>query len=304
MSSRSIFILAALLAAFFVSPVVKAQSSDQCEQLYKPRVGQNGKDVVWVPTPDNVVHEMLTIAKTTAQDYVIDLGAGDGKIAIAAARDFGARALGIEYNPNMVKLANCMVQAEGVEGKVRVIQGDIFKQNFGKADVVTMYLLPELNRCIRHRILRMKPGTRVASHSFHMDDWDPDDETEVGSGTVYFWLVPARVGGEWDFSDSDGKRQFGVSLNQTFQNIEGEAIVDGSKTPLHDATLKANEIRFAFDDDGVTRVLTGTVKGNRITGVLQADDGSDVQIIGTANAAPVAGAWTKMASNCAKYYKR
>jgi predicted O-methyltransferase YrrM len=141
MSSRLMFTLTALLIfALNVAPAAEAQPSSRakCEHLYKPTVGQTGKDVVWVPTPDDVVHQMLTAAKTTSRDYVIDLGAGDGKIAIAAARDFGARAFGIEYNPSMVKLANCMVEAEGVAGKVKIVQGDIFKQDFSKADVITM----------------------------------------------------------------------------------------------------------------------------------------------------------------------
>jgi hypothetical protein len=307
MSSPLIFTLTALLTIVVLgSSVVEAQSLNhaKCEQLYKPNVGQTGKDVVWVPTPDGVVHQMLTMAKTTSRDYVIDLGAGDGKIAIAAGRDFGARALGIEYNPDMVKLANCMVQAEGVAGKVKVIQGDIFKQDFSKADVVTLYLLPELNLCIRHRLLAMKPGTRVASHQFHMDDWDPDEKGDIGTETVYFWLVPARVGGAWDFSDTDGKYRFGVNLNQTFQKIEGETILAGNKQPLQDATLKADEIRFTFNDDGVTRTLIGSVRGNRIISVLKAADGSEMQVTGITKAAPTAGEWVKMASHCAKYYKR
>jgi hypothetical protein len=149
----------------------------------------------------------------------------------------------------------------------------------------------------------MKPGTRVASHQFHMDDWEPDEKSEVGTETVYFWLVPARVGGNWDFADKDGKFRFGVSLDQTFQKIEGEAVLAGNKQPLQDLTLKADEIRFAFDDNGVTRVLTGSVRGTHIAGVLKTADGDEVQVTGTTKAAR-AGEWARMASNCAKYYKR
>jgi SAM-dependent methyltransferase len=151
------------------------KSRADCEAAYKPRVGQSGKDVVWVPTPDELVDKMLRMANTTAHDHVIDLGAGDGKIAIAAAKTFGATALGIEYNPDMVRLADCWVQVAGVSSRVNVIEGDIFKEDFSKADVVTMYLLPELNLCIRHRLLAMRPGTRVASHEFMMGDWNPDN---------------------------------------------------------------------------------------------------------------------------------
>src|SRR5512147_1809078 len=144
-----------------------------CERDYKPQVGQSGKDVVWVPTPDELVQRMLRMAKVTPQDLVYDLGAGDGKIAIAAGK-LGANSVGIEYNPDMAKLANCLVTAEGVASKTKIIQGDIFKEDFSKATVITMYLLPELNLCVRHRILAMKPGTRVTSHQFTMGDWEAD----------------------------------------------------------------------------------------------------------------------------------
>ena len=149
-----------LTAAFAVD--ADARDRKDCERDYKPQVGQSGKDVVWVPTPDELVQRMLRMAKVTPQDLVYDLGAGDGKIAIAAGK-LGANSVGIEYNPDMAKLANCMVTADGVASKTKIIQGDIFKEDFSKATVITMYLLPELNLCVRHRIL-----AHEARHARHL----------------------------------------------------------------------------------------------------------------------------------------
>jgi predicted RNA methylase len=127
-----------------------------------------------VPTFDSVVTAMLSMAKVTSGDLVLDLGAGDGKIAIAAAKPpYGARAVGIEFDPDLAKRAACLVQVEGVADRVRIVQGDIFKEDFKGASVVTLYLLPELNLCVRHRILALEPGTRVVSHQYAMADWEP-----------------------------------------------------------------------------------------------------------------------------------
>src|SRR6185295_20287657 len=153
------------------------------QKTYEPQVGQAGKDVIWVPTPDDVVDRMLTMAQTGPNDIHFDLGAGDGKIAIAAAKKFGARATGIEYNPDMAKHANANAQAAGVAGvgpgKATIRQGDIFATNFSDATVITLYLLPALNMKLRPTILQMKPGTRVVSHSFTMEDWEPDEVSSM-----------------------------------------------------------------------------------------------------------------------------
>ena len=144
-----------------------------------PKAGQKGKDAIWAATPDEFVNRMLAMARTTADDHVIDLGAGDGNFAIAAAKRFGARSLGIEYNPELVKLAQCMVRGSGAEGRARVVEGDVFKEDFSKADVLTIFLLPHLNQCLRHRILAMRPGVRVVSYLFSMGDWEPNDLTAM-----------------------------------------------------------------------------------------------------------------------------
>ena len=270
--------LAGVLAAATVS--VDAKDRRECDRDYKPQVGQSGKDVVWVPTPDEIVQRMLRMAKVTPQDTVYDLGAGDGKIAIAAGK-MGATSVGIEYNPDMAKLAQCYVQAEELTGKTRIIQGDVFKEDFSKASVVTMYLLPELNLRLRPTILNMKPGTRVTSHQFTMGDWEPDETAEVDYRTAYLWIVPAKVEGAWTLREQGGNAQYTVNLSQKYQKIAGD--VGGSaKQPLVGATVRGEEIRFAFNDDkGVTRTLTGTVRGNELTGTLKGAGGTETKVTGT-----------------------
>jgi hypothetical protein len=303
--SRAATFTAAALLALSVASTAQAQAKSRadCERDYKPSVGQSGKDVVWVPTPDELVRRMLTMAKVTDKDFVIDLGAGDGKIAIAAAKaPFNANSMGIEYNPDMAKLANCMVQVEGVAKKTKIIQGDIFKEDFGKADVITMYLLPELNLCVRHRILGMKPGTRVTSHQFTMGDWKADETAEIEYRTAYLWIVPARVAGNWIFRDQ-GNMQFAVSLNQTFQELSGEVTLASAKQPLVGATLRGPELKFAFNDDkGATQTFTGTLKGNQLAGTLRAPNGPEVAVTGALQGALRAAPWAEMMAQCGRFY--
>ena len=270
--------LAGLLAAATVG--VDAKDRRECDPDYKPQVGQSGKDVVWVPTPDEVVQRMLRMAKVTPQDTVYDLGAGDGKIAIAAGK-IGATSVGIEYNPDMAKLAQCYVQAENLAGKTRIIQGDVFKEDFSKASVVTMYLLPELNLRLRPTILNMKPGTRVTSHQFTMGDWEPDETAEVDYRTAYLWIVPAKVEGAWTLREQGSNAQYAVNLSQKYQKITGDVAAGSAKQPLVGATVRGEEVRFAFNDDkGVTRTLTGTVRGNELMGTLKGADGAETKVTG------------------------
>ncbi len=258
-----------------------AKDRRECDRDYKPQVGQSGKDVVWVPTPDEIVQRMLRLAKVTAQDTVYDLGAGDGKIAIAAGK-LGATSVGIEYNPDMAKLAQCYVQAENLEGKTRIIQGDVFKEDFSKASVITMYLLPELNLKLRPTILNMKPGTRVTSHQFTMGDWEPDETAEVDYRTAYLWIVPAKVDGTWTVREQGSTNAYTVNLNQKYQKITGDVAAGSAKQPLVGATVRGEEVRFAFNDDkGVTRTLTGTVRGNELTGSLKGASGAETKVRGT-----------------------
>lgn len=185
--------LAGLFALTIGNASAQAVASDRaiCDQAYKPQVGQEGKDVVWVPTPDEVVQRMLEVASVTPQDTVYDLGAGDGKIAIAAGK-LGATSIGIEYNPDMAKLAQCYVRAERLTARTRIVQGDVFESDFRDATVVTMYLLPELNLRLLPKLLKdLRPGTRIVSHSFSMGSWKAEKTLDVNGRAVYFWTIPA-----------------------------------------------------------------------------------------------------------------
>lgn len=297
--ARTVAAVALLAAAASVAAQPKSRAD--CERDYKPQVGQSGKDVVWVPTPDELVARMLKMANVGPKDFVIDLGAGDGKIAIAAAKGFGATSLGIEYNPDMVKLANCMVQVEGVTGRTRIVQGDIFKEDFSKADVITMYLLPQLNLCVRHRILAMKPGTRVTSHQFTMGDWSEDEKSEFEFRTGYLWIVPARVGGTWALRDGAGGT-VSVSLDQTYQKLSGEVVAGGAKRPITEASLRGEDIRLAWTDaNGQARSFVGKVSGTSMTGTLRGA-GGEQSATAALQGAPRVGRWAEMADGCGQYY--
>jgi hypothetical protein len=297
---RSLFLGTVFMCAAALLGTAAAKDRKDCESDYKPQVGQSGKDVVWVPTPDELVRRMLQMAKVSSQDVVYDLGAGDGKIAIAAGK-LGAQSVGIEYNPDMAKLASCMVDAEGVGNKTRIIQGDIFKEDFGKATVVTMYLLPELNLCVRHRLLGMKPGTRVASHQFTMGDWDADETSEIEYRTAYLWIVPARVDGTWQLRDAGGTATT-INLTQNFQKISGEVVGGASKQPLVGASLRGDQLKFAFNDDkGTTRTFTGTVRGTELVGNLKSGT-AETKATGTLQGPLRAAAWAEMLPQCGRFY--
>jgi len=240
-----------------------------CAQKFEPQVGQAGKDVIWVPTPDEVVDRMLTMAQVTPKDFVMDLGAGDGKIAIAAAKKFGARAVGIEYNPEMVKHANANAEAAGVAGngagKATIRHGDIFQTDFSQATVITLYLLPALNMKLRPQLLAMRPGTRVVSHSFTMEDWQPDEVSSMDGRRAYFWLVPANVMGNWSLELPGQKLD--MTLEQTFQKVSGSVTLQPIHAGLRDPQLHGSAISFSFvGQDGMRRDFAGRVSGARMEG--------------------------------------
>jgi hypothetical protein len=251
----------ALLIGF--ASLADGKTRAECEAQYTPQRGQQGKDVIWVPTGDAMVAGMLEMAKVTPADTVYDLGAGDGKIAIAAHKRFGATAIGVEYDADLAKHAQCLVEAEGVEEHVKVIQGDIFATDFSDATVVTLYLLPALNLRLRPTLLDMKPGTRVVSYSFTMADWDPDDHVDNEDGSAYLWIVPADAHGTWTFQPASGGEGFDVMLDQTFQNLEGSA--GGAAVT---GKLRGENIDFAFMQGGEQIRVTGIVDGDRFTGTV------------------------------------
>jgi len=236
-------------------------------ETYVPQRGQMGKDVMWLPTSDDLVFKMLDAAKVGPQDELVDLGAGDGKIPIAAARQFGARAWGIEYNKDLAALAQRNAQRAGVAERVRIVHGDIFKEDFSKATVVTMYLLEELNAQLRPTILAMKPGTRVLSNTFSMGDWEPDQVIRVTNGTGYFWTVPANVAGLWTLSGLDEKGNTTLKLDQTFQRVGGTLSFQGKTQNLLGARIAGSELHFSFiNADGLLKAVKVIVNGQVLSG--------------------------------------
>jgi len=254
-----------LLTATFVSlcavSAIAAQPAKK-EAAYEPTVGQEGKDVVWVPTSQALVNRMLDMAKLTAKDIHFDLGSGDGRTVITAAKR-GADATGVEYNPDMVALSRRNAQKEGVGDKAKFVQGDIFETDFSHATVITLFLLPELNVKLRPKILDMKPGTRVVSNSFTMGDWQADrtlNATEkegcTAYCTAYLWIVPAKVEGKWKLPDGE------LVLKQTYQNLSGTL---NGKTPVSKGSVRAEQVTFTAGGAQYTAkvsgdTMTGTVK--------------------------------------------
>ena len=199
---------------------------------YEPVSGQAGKDVVWVPTPQVVVDKMLDMAKVTKDDYVMDLGSGDGRTVITAAKR-GARARGVEYNPDMVELSKRNAEKEGVAARASFVKADLFETDFSRASVITMFLLPAINLKLRPKILNLKPGTRVVSNSFTMDDWQAEETSTLGAETgctsfctAYFWIVPAKVAGTHKLPQGE------LVLKQTFQMLSGTLTTDGKTYAL------------------------------------------------------------------------
>jgi SAM-dependent methyltransferase len=245
-------IVLAFAAAFALSLGTQAQNKE-----YTPSVGQEGKDVIWVPTPEALVQKMLDMAKLTAKDVHFDLGSGDGRTVIAAAKR-GVKAIGVEYNPDMVELSKRAAAKEGatVAARAEFIRGDIFETNFSHADVLTLYLLPSLNLKLRPTILNMKPGTRVVSHAFTMGEWEADQTENVEGRTAYLWVVPAKVDGNWRIEGVGD-----VNLKQNFQKLEGTV---GGKA-ITSASLRGDAINFAADG----REYSGKVSGDRIEGTVK-----------------------------------
>ncbi|MDB5924408.1 MAG: hypothetical protein JWN13_3344 [Betaproteobacteria bacterium] len=263
--------LVALSSALTLSVPAAAQPAAGTKD-FTPSVGQEGKDVIWVPTPQSLVDRMLQMADTKSTDFVIDLGAGDGRTVITAAKKFGARALGIEYNPDMVELAKRNAEKEGVAGRAQFIRADIFQTDFTQATVLTLYLLPSLNVKLRPSILNMKPGTRVVSHAFTMDDWQPDQVESSEGRTAYMWIVPAKAGGTWRVEVAGGPR-YEATFIQQYQNIGGSAKGDGKPVQFSNGKLRGDTVSFRIEDAGTPRDFTGRVSGERMEGTLKTANG-------------------------------
>lgn len=249
------------------APQQQAQPSRQAQvtpppaaPAFEPSVGQAGKDVVWVPTPQVLVDRMLDMAKVTPNDYVIDLGSGDGRTVITAVRR-GARSLGIEYNPDMVEVARRNAVRDGVGDRAQFMQGDLFQADLSRADVITMFLLPDINLRLRPTLLKLKPGTRIVSNTFTMGDWTPDQTSTLDSATgcssswctALLWIVPARVEGTHQLPQGE------LTLKQTFQALTGTLRRGGQTIPVQGKVLGEDVM---LDAGG--QALRGRFSGGRL----------------------------------------
>jgi hypothetical protein len=234
--------------------------SQATQKPYEPSVGQAGKDVVWVPTPQPLVDKMLDMAKVTPQDFVMDLGSGDGRTVISAAKR-GARALGVEYNPDMVALSQKNAQQAGVSGKANFVKADLFETDLSKATVITMFLLPDINLKLRPKILDLRPGTRIVSNSFTMGEWEADESQTITDDctswcTAHLWIVPAKAEGSWQLPQGT------LTLKQDFQMVSGTL----GSTPISGGRLRGDEISFSVGDAKYVGRLNGTTIEGTVTG--------------------------------------
>jgi hypothetical protein len=245
--------------------------------------------VPYVPTPQEVVDRMLEVAKVTSRDYVIDLGSGDGRIVITAARKFGARGFGVDLNPDRIAEANENAVRAGVTGRVTFHLGDLFEADLSEATVITMYLLPQVNLELRPRLLDLRPGTRVVSHDFSMGDWEPDEHLKVeakdkfggagGTSDVYLWIVPANVAGTWQWQLPVAGRNhaYRVTLTQKYQTISGSVNVSGRSVPVQNPRVNGDDISFAFTAElngaRVRHYFRGRVDGGDIVGTARLTGG-------------------------------
>lgn len=258
-------LIAAAAVATTLSGAAWAQTDAPAgTEVYTPSVGQAGKDVVWVPTPQALVDRMLDMAKLTPQDILVDLGSGDGRTVITAAKR-GATARGIEFNDELVKLSQQRAKEEGVADRATFDHGDIFESDFSNANVVTLFLLHSLNMRLRPILLDMAPGTRIVANSFDMGDWEPDETSEVPESegctsycTALKWVVPAKVAGTWEM---DGKP---LQIKQSFQHFEGMVQDGAGAKPVADGRLDGANIQFSIGGEQ----YTGTVDGERMQGTV------------------------------------
>jgi hypothetical protein len=264
--------------------------------LFAPvAAAQEGRgDVVYVPTPQVVVDAMLKMAKVGAKDFVIDLGSGDGRIIITAAKKHGARGFGVDLDTYLLKTANANAKKEGVADRARFIQQNLFETDLSQATVITSYLLPSMNEQLRPTILALKPGTRLVAHDYAMGEWDPDDsETLIvpektvgdpGRSYIFFWIVPARVAGRWESQLMTGGKPVSWQFNfeQNFQLVHGTARAGEREVKLPQFRMVGEQLTFKLDvpaaDKPVTYQFRGWIKGNAIEGIVTVGDGSGQRV--------------------------
>ena len=241
--------------SFLLTLALAVPVAAQDVKPFEPVVGQAGKDVVWVPTPPELVEKMLDLAKVTSKDYVIDLGSGDGRNVIAAARR-GADALGVEYNPDMVALSKQRADEAGVSRRAKFVQGDMYAADISKASVMALFLLPSNMMQLREKFLALEPGTRIVSNTFGVDGWEPDERATLEICeqwcTALLWIVPARVEGTWRLDEGE------LLLDQEYQIVTGSF----AGRPIADGRLRGEAITFTAGG----AQYTGRVRGNTIEG--------------------------------------
>ena len=267
MKTKNLLFPAVILVAFILLTADLAAQEKQSGTTYIPEVGQQGKDVVWVPTPQELVNKMLDMAGVTANDYVIDLGSGDGRTVITAAK-IGARALGIEYNPDMVALSKENAKKEGVSGKAEFIQADLFETDFSKATVITMFLLPEINLKLRPKLLDLKPGTRIVSNTFTMGEWEADKEVTTEENwnswnTGYLWIIPAKVEGKWKLGNGE------LNLTQEYQFIHGTFNSGDKYQAITDGRLSGDSISFTVGNEKYTGIVGDNIIKGTATNITE-----------------------------------
>ena len=256
------WLLAGLLLGWSAADGESLRAQD-ADAPFVPEVGRPGKDVVWVPSPDPLVDTMLEIAEVTDRDVVMDLGSGDGRTVIAAAR-LGARAIGVEYDPELVELSQARAEAAGVAGRATFVTADLFETDLSQATVITMFLLPDLNARLRPRLLDLEPGTRIVSNTWDLEDWEPDHTVVLdpcpGFCTALLWVVPARVEGTWALPEGE------LVLEQQFQMVTGTLRTSSGTVAIEEGRLRG--VGLAFRVGGTS--YTGLVRGDVITGTAAA----------------------------------
>lgn len=249
----------AVTLAAFTSTVVLAQTEAPAKH----------PDVIFVPTPQPLVDAMLKLANVQPNEMVYDLGCGDGRAVVTAARDFGARGIGVDIDPERIEESRANAANAGVADRVQFKQEDLFQMNFADADVVFLYLLPALNVRLRPRILdELRPGTRIVSHAFSMAEWEPDQTAEVNGRHILFWIVPAKLAGEWKVKLPDDD-QATLSLTQTFQKVNGVLKTKNQSLPLKNAQLQGAKLNFTAGNGANARSATAEFNGDRFTGLMQ-----------------------------------
>jgi SAM-dependent methyltransferase len=251
-------VLALCLVAAFAGAAAAQGDAD-----FTPQSGQPGKDVVWVPTPPELVETMLDMANVGPNDFVMDLGSGDGRNIIAAAKR-GAQAVGVEYNPDMVALSRRLAASQGVADKAKFVEGDMFEADISKATVLALFLLPDNLRKLRSKFLDLRPGSRIVANTFGIENWEPDETKKITGTcatwcTAMLWIVPAKVDGRWRFGQAE------LTITQNVQKIAGTLAEGGASAPIENAQLRGDQITFRANG----AEYTGRVNGDTIEGTMK-----------------------------------